>query len=133
MDSYKGFKKEVLNVESTWKLFESYKCFKQLYIRYMYRTRLICRVTKKLRTYKRKTTPLVETIKTILEPNKRIEVINIIGKNIRPIYSLKIKCKIEINDWALNIVGLIDTGCSNTILDKKLVPPQYHKPIPFIS
>ena len=98
MDSYKAFKKKVLNVESTWKLFESFKGFQQLYIRYMYRTRLICRVTKKLRTYKRKTIPLVETIETIFESDKRIEVINIIGKSIRPIYSLKIKYKIEIND-----------------------------------
>ena len=99
----------------------------------MYRTRLICRVIKKLRTYKRKTIPLVETIETIFESDKRIEAINIIGKNIRPIYSLKIKYKIEINDQALNILGLIDTRYSNTILDKKLVPPQYHKTIPFIS
>ena len=86
----------------------------------MYRTRLIYRVLKKLRAYKRKTTPLVETVETILELDNGIEVINTIGKNIRPIYSLKIKCKIQINDWALNVVGLIDDGCSNTILDKKI-------------
>ena len=94
--------------------------------------RLLCRVLRKLRTYKRKTTLLVEAVKTILEPDEGIEVINTIGKNIRPIYNLKINCKIQINDWALNVVGLINTECSNIILDQKLVPPQYHKPIPSI-
>ena len=37
------------------------------------------------------------------------------------------KCKIQIQNWALEIIGLIDTGYSNTILDEKLVPTQYHK------
>lgn len=42
------------------------------------------------------------------------------------IYTLKIQCKIQIAQWHLEVEGLIDIGCSNTILDLKLVPPQYH-------
>ena len=53
MNSYKKLKKEVLQVESTWETFKTYEGFKKLYNKYMYRTRLICRVLKKLRTYKR--------------------------------------------------------------------------------
>lgn len=32
-----------------------------------------------------------------------------------------------------SVIGLVDTGCSNAILDLKLVPSQYHKPIPVDS
>ena len=88
----------------------------------MYRIRLLCRVLKKLKAYKRKALE-IEAVETIVEPNNRIEVLNTIRKELRPIYSLKVKCKFQIQYRVLDIVGLIDIGCSNTILDEKLVPP----------
>ena len=94
MDSYGEFKKEVLKVDSMWELFKPYEGFQKLYIKFMYQTRLICRVLKKLRIYKRKTIPLVKAVETILEPNERIEVINTIRKYLRLIHSIKIKCKL---------------------------------------
>ena len=77
MNSYRDFKKEVLKIDSIWELFKPYERFQKLYIKFMYRTRLICRVLKKFRTYKKKT-PLVEAVQTILEPDERIEVVNTI-------------------------------------------------------
>ena len=133
MDSYREFKKEEVKVESTWKLFEGYNGFQKLYVKYLYKKRLISRVLKEVRTYKKEITPTIEAIESIIEPKKGIEVINTIRKNPRPIYSLRIKCKFQINDWALDIIELIDTGCLNTVLDQKLVPPQYQVPIPSTS
>ena len=77
----------------------------------------------KLKSYKK---PQIDAIEIIPDDF----VINNISTRPKPLFSLKIKCKLQINDWTIDILGLIDTGCSNTILDKKLVPPQYHKPIP---
>ena len=87
----------------------------------MYRIRLLCRVLKKLKAYKRKALE-IEAAKTIVEPDNRIEVVNTIRKELRPIYNLKFKCKFQIQYWVLDIVELIDIGCSNIILDQKLVP-----------
>ena len=80
----------------------------------------------KLKTYKK---PQVEAIE-IIPDELFIQSLNTISTHPKPILSLKIKCKIQISEWALDILGLIDTGCSNTILDQKIVPLQYHKPIP---
>ena len=44
MDSCKEFKKEIVNLEETWKQFEGYQEFKNFYIRFMYKKRLVCRV-----------------------------------------------------------------------------------------
>lgn len=44
-----------------------------------------------------------------------------------PIYSIRIPYRIQIDDWKLDVIGLIDTGCSNTILNEKLVSPTYIK------
>ena len=122
----------MLNADETWGSFRSYKGFHQMYIKFMKRTRLTCRVFKKLHMNKQnkktKETP-IETIETVVEEDQ-IETISTLRREPRQVYSLKLKCKIQIQNWALEIIGLIDTECSNTILDKKLVPPQYHKPIP---
>ena len=80
----------------------------------------------KLKTYKK---PQVEAI-GIIPDELSIQSINTINTHPKPIFSLKIKCKIQISESTLDILGLIDTGCSNTIIDQKLVPLQYHKPIP---
>lgn len=48
-------------------------------------------------------------------------------------YGIYIKCEISIKEWQIEVIGLVDTGCSKTILDLKLVPSQYHKPIPVNS
>ena len=90
----------------------------------MKRTRLACRVFKKLHMIKEnKTSKIIpiETVETIIEENQ-IEIMNAIRKKPKPkpVYSLKIKCIIQIQNWALALIGLIDTGCSNTILDKKI-------------
>ena len=126
MDYHREFKKEVVDVARTCELFNSHKTFQILYIKFTYRTRLTYRVLKKLRTYKK--VPIIEAVETIIEED-RIEVVNTIKKELKPVYSIKIRCKIQIHDWALDIIGFIDTGCSNTILDKKLVPLQYHQTI----
>ena len=102
MDSYRIFKKEVLGVESVWQVAEGFDEFKKFYIRALYKVRLACRVLHKFRTYKRPTTPIlakieteaIETIVDLLENS--IETINIISKNPRPNYRLKIKCKLQI-------------------------------------
>ena len=62
----------------------------------MYRTRLTCRVLKKLKTYK-KVVPVIEVVETIIEED-RIEVVNTIKKESKQVYSLKIRCKIQIQD-----------------------------------
>ena len=102
-----------------------------MYIKFMKRTRLACRVFKWLHMNKEnklsKETPM-ETVETIIEEDQ-IEMLSTLRREPKQVYSLKIQCKIQIQNWALEIIGLIDTGCSNTILDEKLVPPQYHKPI----
>ena len=122
----------MINVNETWESFRSYKGFQQMYIKFMKRTRLTCRVFKKLHMNKQnkktKETP-IETIETIVEKDQ-IEIISTLRREPKQVCSLKVKCKIQIQNWALKFIGLVDTGCSNTILDKKLVPSQYHKPIP---
>ena len=122
MDAYWELKKEIIHFPTTTELLKPYRGFPRLYLKFMYRTRLLCRVLKKLKAYKRKA-PEIEAVETIVEPYNRIEVVNTIRKELRPIYSIKIKCKFQIEYWVLDIVGLIDIGCSNTILDEKLVPP----------
>ena len=72
---------------------------------------------------------MVETVKTIIEED-RVEVVNTIKKELKPVYSIKFRCKIQIQNWAFDVIGLIDTGCSNTVLGQKLVPLQYHQAIP---
>ena len=61
----------------------------------MYRIRLLYRVLRKLKVYKRKV-PEIEAVETIVEPDNRIEVVNTISSELRPIYSIKIKCKFQI-------------------------------------
>ena len=133
MDYYRKLKTEMINIDETWDLFKSYGGFQYLYIKFMKRTRLVCRVFKRLHMNKdnniNKETP-IETVETIIEEN-HIETISTLRREPKQVYSLNIKCKIQIQNWALQIVGLIDTGCSNTIFVKKIVPPQYHKPVPF--
>ena len=128
MEAYREFKKEVIEFPSKWELIKQNKVFSKLYLKFMYRTRLICRVLMKLSAYKRQL-PTIQAVETIVKLDEKIEVVNTIRKAQRSIYSLEIKCKFQIHDWALDIVGLMDTGCSNTVLDQKLVSPQYHKPI----
>ena len=85
----------------------------------------ICRVFKNFGTYRKNKSSdkiAIETIETIVE-NDHIETVNTIRREPKPVYSLKIKCKIQMQSWALELVGLPDTDCSNTILDEKLVPP----------
>ena len=132
MDYYGELKKEMLNIEETWELFRLYVGFQHMYIKFMKRTRLACRVFKKFHLNKEnkisKETP-IETVETIIEEDQ-IETISTLRREPKLVYSLKRKCKIQIQNWALEIIGLINTGCSNTILVKKLVAAQYHKPIP---
>ena len=111
MDYYKKLKTEMLNVDEIWELFRSYKGFQQMYIKFMKRTRLTCRVFKKLHMNKgnkiTKETP-IETIETVVEEDQ-IETISTHRREPKQVYSLKIKCKIQIQNWALEIIGLIDT------------------------
>ena len=132
MDNYRTFRTEALDVERTWSLTETFignDGFRKFYTKNLFKIKLACRVLHKLRTYKR---PQVEAIEIRPEdlPELNIQRLNTINTCLKPVYSLKIKCKIQINDWTLDTLGLIDTRCSNTILDQKLVPVQYHKPIP---
>ena len=90
MDSYKEFNKEIVNLEETWKQFEGHEEFKKFYIRFMYKKRLVYRVLKKFRAYKRETIPAIEAIETIIEPEEGLEIINTIRKYPRPLYSLKL-------------------------------------------
>ena len=48
MDYYRKLKPEMINVDETWELFRSYVGFQQMYNKSMKRTRLDCRVFKKL-------------------------------------------------------------------------------------
>ena len=122
----------MIKVDETWELFRSYVGFQHMYNKFLKRTRLACRVFKRLPmnkdNKKNKETP-IETVETIIEEDQ-IETISTLRREPKLVYSLKIKCKIQIQNWALEIIGLIDTRCSNTIFDKKLVPPQYHEHIP---
>ena len=47
MDYYGELEKETLNVKETWELFRAYARFQHMYIKFMKRTRLACRVFKK--------------------------------------------------------------------------------------
>ena len=97
MDYYREFKKDVAKVARSWELFNSWKTFQNLYIKFMYRTRLTCRVLKKLKTYKR--VLIVEAVETIIEED-RIEIVSTLKKELKPVYSIKIKYKIQIQNWA---------------------------------
>ena len=48
MDYYKELKKEMLNTDTTWELFQPYEGFQHMYLKFMRKTRLACRVFKKL-------------------------------------------------------------------------------------
>ena len=98
MDNYRAFKKEVAMVEESWKMSEGFEGFWNFYVRSLYRKRLSYRVLTKFRIYKRQATLILEAIETIIEPENSIETINTIRKNPKPLYSLKIKCKFQIND-----------------------------------
>ena len=126
MDDYRAFRIEVVDIDHTWQLFTPFRYaenYKQIYLKKIRRLRLACRVLHKFKIYRR---PLVEAIEIIPDD----PLINNVNTRPKPLFSLKIKCKLQINNWTLDILGLIDTGCSNTILDQQLVPLQYHKPIP---
>ena len=88
----------------------------------MRKTRLACSVFKKLHINKENKSNeeiLIETIEIIIEEDQ-IKTISINMKEPKQVYSLKIKRKVQIERWALELIGLIDTGCSNTIPNKKL-------------
>ena len=51
-DYYREFKKEVSDVDRIWKLFEKHEGFQHIYLKFMNRIRLACRVLKNLHTYK---------------------------------------------------------------------------------
>ena len=100
MDYYKKLKTKMIKVDETWKSFKSYKGFQQMYIKFMKRTRLACRVFKKLHMNKgnkiTKETP-IETIETIIEEDQ-IETISTLRREPKQVYNLKIKCKIQIQN-----------------------------------
>ena len=98
MDSYKAFRIEVADIENIWQLFTPFKYGeynKQIYLRKIRRLRLACWVIHKLKTYKK---PQVEAVE-IIPDEDNIQTINTISTHSKPIFSLKIKCKIQINDW----------------------------------
>ena len=100
MDSYKAFKTEALNIERTWQLcaaFENCEGFRKIYIKKLLKIRLACRVLHKMRTYKKHQLEAVEIIPEDL-PKNNIQTINTISTYPKPIFSLKIKRKIQIND-----------------------------------
>ena len=112
MDYYREFRKETLNVEKTWGLLKTYEGFQHLYLKFMKNTGLACRVLKKFDIYRKNKSRkkiTLETIETIIEDNQ-IETINTIRKELKPVYSLKIKCKIQMQSWILDLVGIIDEG-----------------------
>ena len=78
-EAYREFRKEVIESAAKWELFKPYKGFTKLYLKFMHRTRLSCRVLKKLRAYKRDIR-MIETVETIIEPDSRVEAVNIIKK-----------------------------------------------------
>ena len=61
MDTYRELKKEIRHFPATWELFKPYRGFPRLYLKFMYWIRLICRVLKKLKAYKRKA-PVIEAV-----------------------------------------------------------------------
>ena len=98
-EAYREFRKEVIESAAKWELFKPYKGFTKLYLKFMHRTRLSCKVLKTLRAYKREV-PIIEVVETIIEPepDNRIKVVNTMQKDQSPIYSLKFKCKFQIQD-----------------------------------
>ena len=106
MDSYKAFKAEALDVERIWQItsvFEGCNGFRKIYIKKLIRIRLACRVLTKLSTYRKSQ---LEAIKIIPEdlPENNIHTINTIGTSLKPNFSLKIQCKIQISDWTLKVL-----------------------------
>ena len=79
MDAYKELTKEIMHFPATWQLLKPYRGFPRLHLKFMYRIRLLCKVLKKLKAYKRKALKM-EAIETIVEPDNRIEVLNTIRK-----------------------------------------------------
>ena len=79
MDYYREFKKEVLDVDRTWELFKKQEGFQCIYSKFMTRTRLVCRVLKKLHTYKRNR-ETIEVIETIIEDDQ-LEIVNTIKRH----------------------------------------------------
>ena len=61
MDAYWELKKEIIHFLATWELLKPYRGFPRLYLKFMYRMTLICRVLKKLKAYKRKA-PVIEVV-----------------------------------------------------------------------
>ena len=108
MDYYRKLKIKMINVDETWKLFRSYKAFQYMYIKSMKRIRLACRLFKRLHMNKdnkiNKETP-IETVETIIEEDQ-IETLSTLRREPKQVYSLKIQCKIQIQNWALEIIGL---------------------------
>ena len=51
MDAYKELKKEIIHFPTTAELLKPHKGFPRLYLKFMYRIKLLCRVLKKLKTY----------------------------------------------------------------------------------
>ena len=74
MEAYKEFRKEALELASKWELFKPYNGCTKLYLKFMYRTRLSCKVLKKLKAYK-KEIPVIEAVEIIIELDNRIEAI----------------------------------------------------------
>ena len=46
MEAYKEFRKEAIELVSKWEVFKPNKGFTKLYLKFMYRTKLSCRVLK---------------------------------------------------------------------------------------
>ena len=61
MDAYRELRKEIIHFPATWELLKPYRGFPRLYLKLMYRIRLIYRVFKKLKAYKRKA-PIIEAV-----------------------------------------------------------------------
>ena len=119
MDSYRAFRTEALDIERVWCLTDTFigrDGFRKFYTKSLFKIRLACRILHKLKTYKKPQLEAIEIIPKDL-PESDIQTINTISTYSKPIYSLKIKYKIQINDWTSDLLRLINTGCSNTILD----------------
>lgn len=134
MESYRKFRKRAITLDIVWDYTQKeFPTFPSFLLKTINCVRLQCRVIKKFRSYKK---PIEKDdlvmVKSLVEAQieqsriKRLE--NPTIKN--PLYSLKIKCRFQVGTWTLEVIGLIDTRCSNTFLVNKLVPPQYHKTIP---
>ena len=103
MGYQKELKKEMENTEQTWELFQPYKGFQHMYHKFMRKTRLVCKVFKKFHMNKEKKSDEEmpkETMKIVIEKD-HIETINTIRKEPKQVNSLKIKCKIQIQNQAL--------------------------------